>query len=257
MSYNPFTLQDKTILVTGASSGIGRATAIECSKMGATVIITARNEERLQETLSMMEGNGHEVIVADLTDEEQIMTLAVSVPQLDGVFCASGMLNLKSIKFYASKAVESLFSVNTFSAMYLIRDLTKKKKINKGASLVFVSSMASQLIPSAANGIYSASKAALEAFMRQCAMEMRSRMVRSNAILPGMVETPLLNQTIASDIPEAEREKARKEEEKYYIYNRFCKPEEVALMAVYLLSDASSFVTGSSLIIDGGRHFWY
>lgn len=251
MNYNPFTLEGKTILVTGASSGIGRATAVECSKMGATVVLTARNEERLQETLSMMEGEGHTVISADLTDEEQIMELAKDVPQLDGVFCCAGKLNLKAIKFYSSKVVQDMFGANTFSAVYLIRDLLKKKKISEGASLVFMSSVASERIPSTANGIYSACKAAIEAFSRQCAKELQHRMVRSNAITPAMVDTPFLREMILNG------QNAREVEERFYLGKRYCKPEEVALMAVYLLSDASSFVTGTTMVIDGGRHLNY
>lgn len=251
MNYNPFTLEGKTILVTGASSGIGRATAVECSKMGATVVLTARNEERLQETLSMMEGEGHTVISADLADEEQIMTLVKDVPQLDGVFCCAGKLNLKAIKFYSSKAVQDMFGANTFSAMYLVRDLVKKRKINERASLVFISSVASKLIPSTANGIYSACKAAIEAFSRQCAKELQHKFIRSNVIAPAMVDTPLLGEMILNG------QDTREVEEKFYIGKRYCKPEEVALMAVYLLSDAASFVTGTTMVIDGGRHLNY
>lgn len=251
INYNPFSLEGKTILVTGASSGIGRATAIECSKMGATVILSARNEERLNETLSMMEGEGHTIIPADLADEEQIMELVTAVPQLDGVFCSAGKLNLKAIKFYSSKAVQDMFGANTFSAMYLVRDLLKKKKIKDGASLVFMSSVASKLIPSTANGIYSTCKAAIEAFSRQCAKEMAYKLIRSNAIAPAMVDTPLLGEMIMNG------QDTKEVEEKFYLGKRYCKPEEVALMAVYLLSDASSFVTGTTMVIDGGRHLNY
>lgn len=251
IDYNPFSLEGKTILVTGASSGIGRATAIECSKMGATVVLTARNEERLKETLSMMEGKEHLIIPADLTEEEQIIELAKAVPQLDGVFCAAGKLNLKAIKFYSSKAVQEMFGANTFSAVYLVRDLLKKKKINDGASLVYMSSVASMLIPSTANGIYSACKAAIEAFSRQCAKELQHKMIRSNAIAPAMVDTPLLGEMILNG------QDTKATEERFYLGKRFCKPKEVALMAVYLLSDASSFVTGTTMVIDGGRHLNY
>lgn len=248
MNYNPFTLEGKTILVTGASSGIGRATAVECSKMGATVVLTARNEERLQETLSMMEGEGHTVISANLADEEQIMTLAKDVPQLDGLVFSTGMLDLKPIKFYSSKTTNKMCGTSLFSAIYLIRDLLKKRKINNGASLVFISSIAAKLSPSKGNGLYSVSKAGLEAFMRQCAIELVDYRIRANAVEPGMVDTDLLKGMVA-DMPEI-----RKEDEQRYLCKRYGRPEEIAWMAIYLLSDAAEFVNGATMVIDGGRN---
>lgn len=248
MNYNPFTLEGKTILVTGASSGIGRATAVECSKMGATVVLTARNEERLNETLSMMEGEGHSIIPADLADEEQIMTLAKDVPQLDGLVFSTGMLDLKAIKFYSSKTTNKMCGTSLFSAIYLIRDLLKKRKINNGASLVFISSIAAKLSPSKGNGLYSVSKAGLEAFMRQCAIELADYRIRANAVEPGMVDTDLLKGMVA-DMPEI-----RKEDEQRYLCKRYGRPEEIAWMAIYLLSDAAEFVNGATMVIDGGRN---
>lgn len=248
MNYNPFTLEGKTILVTGASSGIGRATAVECSKMGATVVLTARNEERLQETLSMMEGEGHTVISADLADEEQIMTLAKDAPQLDGLVFSTGMLDLKAIKFYSSKTTNKMCGTSLFSAIYLIRDLLKKRKFNNGASLVFISSIAAKLSPSKGNGLYSVSKAGLEAFMRQCAIELVDYRIRANAVEPGMVDTDLLKGMVA-DMPEI-----RKEDEQRYLCKRYGRPEEIAWTAIYLLSDAAEFVNGATMVIDGGRN---
>lgn len=248
MNYNPFSLEGKTILVTGASSGIGRATAIECSKMSATVILTARNEERLNETLSMMEGEGHSIILADLADEEQIMNLALTVPNLDGLVFSTGMLELKAVKFYSSKATNRICDTNLFSVMYLVRNLLKKRKINNGASLVFVSSIAASAVPSIGNGLYSVTKAALEAFMRQCALELADYKIRSNAIEPGMVDTNLLKGMVANEL------EMRKADEQKYLCKRYGRPEEIAWMSVYLLSDASEFVNGSTFVIDGGRH---
>lgn len=243
MNYNPFTLEGKTILVTGASSGIGRATAVECSKMGATVVLTARNEERLQETLSMMEGEGHTVISADLTDEEDITRLVGVLPMLDGVAYIAGAVNVKCLKYFSPKSVQSLFDVNTFSSVYLTRSLIKSKKINMKASLVFLSSISSSLNPCSGNGIYSMTKAAIEAFSRQCAIELKDKEIRSNAILPGMVDTELIT---AFDY-------YREYDEKYYIGGHYGNPKDVALMVVYLMSNASTFITGSSIVMDGGR----
>lgn len=248
MNYNPFSLEGKTILVTGASSGIGRAIAIECSRMGAKVIGTARNEERLQETLTMMEGEGHIMLTADLCEESDIQHLIDEIPSVDGVANVAGMINLKGLKFYSEKNLTRLFNINTFASVSVIRNLLKSKKLNNNASLVFVSSIASELVPSGGNGMYSMTKAAIEAYSRQCAMELTDKHVRSNAILPGMIETELLSQMLTTD------EEARAIEENKYLVKRIGKPQDIALMAVYLLSDAASFVTGASFVIDGGRN---
>lgn len=239
-NYNPFSLFGKTILVTGASSGIGRASAIECSKLGAKVILSARDEGRLNETRAMMDGDGHLIILADLTLEQEIQKLVESVPEVNGVVNAVGKLCDKPIKYYSSSAVEDTFRVNTFSSIYLTREMNKKNKLCSGASLIFISSIASYLHPTVGNGIYSATKASLEAFSRQCAIELRNKDIRANTINPGLIETPLLHNYL--DIINKES------------LNFMGKPEDVARLAVYLLSDASSFVTGASFIIDGGLH---
>lgn len=251
MNYNPFSLEGKTILVTGASSGIGRATAIECSKMGAKVVLTARNEERLNETLGQMEGEGHSVIPADLADEDQIMNLALTVPNLDGLVFSTGMLDIKAIKFYTTKATNRICNANMFSAIYLVRDLLKKRKINNSASLVFISSIAATSVPSKGNGLYSVTKAAIEAFTRQCAIELADYRIRANAIEPGMVDTNLLDNVVSNmmDVRQADEQK--------YLCKRYGRPEEIAWMSIYLLSDASEFVNGATMVIDGGRNLVY
>lgn len=248
MNYNPFSLEGKTILVTGASSGIGRATAIECSKMGAKVVLTARNEERLNETLGQMEGEGHSVIPADLADEDQIMNLALTVPNLDGLVFSTGMLEIKAIKFYTTKATNRICNANMFSAIYLVRDLLKKRKIKNSASLVFISSIAATSVPSKGNGLYSVTKAAIEAFTRQCAMELADYRIRANAIEPGMVDTNLLDYMVSNMVD------VRQADEQRYLCKRYGRPEEIAWMSIYLLSDASEFVNGATMVIDGGRN---
>lgn len=249
--YNPFSLEGKTILVTGASSGIGRVTAIECSRMGATAILSARNVEKLNETLSMMEGEGHIVLPADLSKEEDICKLARTVPKLNGVASIAGFCCLKPLKFYSKSAVEDIFSINTFASMYLIRELLRCKVLSIGASLVFISSISSTFAPANANGIYAASKAAIDAFSRQCALELASKGIRSNTICPGLVNTDLLanNSLYSEEDIEYSNILSR-----VSLFSRLGEPKEVALSAVFLLSDASSFITGSSIVIDGGYH---
>lgn len=239
-NYNPFSLNGKTILVTGASSGIGRATAIECSKMGAKVVLTARNKERLNETLSMMGGYGHFIITADLLQEANISILVQLMPEVNGMVYSAGQLCLKPINYYSSSAIESMFMINAFAPVYLVKELLKRNKISNGASMAFVSSISSCKQPAVGEGIYSASKAAVEAFSRQCAIELYGRGIRANSIEPGVIATPM-----SQDIEEG------------YLCNKklhkfIGKPEDVARLAVYLLSDASSFVTGANFVIDGG-----
>lgn len=248
--YNPFSLEGKTILVTGASSGIGRATAIECSKMGATVILSARNQAKLNETLSLMDGEGHSIVKAELSDEDDIRNLAKNCPLLNGIVSVAGVTCLKPLKYYSKSAVEDVFAVNTFAGMYLIRELLREKKISNNASLVFISSIGSTFSTSNANGIYNASKAAIDAFSRQCALELAGKSIRANTINPGLVPTDLTaNNTIYS----AEAIMASNPD-KISLLKRFGLPEEIAWSAVYLLSDAAAFITGSSIVIDGGYH---
>lgn len=244
MSYNPFTLEGKTILITGASSGIGRATAIECSKMGATCIITARNEERLLETLSKMEGEGHRLIIADIATQDGIDIVVEQTQNIDGLVNNAGISHTKLINFIKEEEINHIFSVNAFAPMLLIRSLLKKKRLNTGASIVFVSSAAS-INPDVANSIYSATKAAIASFSRSCAKELSGKQIRSNSIHPGMVETPLVQNLIFS-AEELEIDKAK------YLVKRYGEPKEIAWSIIYLLSDASAWVTGTQLVIDGG-----
>ena len=243
-TYNPFSLVGKTILITGASSGIGRATAIECSKLGATCVITGRNEERLNETLSQMLGEGHVSIVADISTEEGIDTLVERSPSVDGLVNNAGVSGNKPIKFYKQDDLDRIFQTNAFAPMLLVKGILKKKKINDGGSIVFTSSVAAYN-SSLGNGIYGSSKAALAAYMRYCARELAAKKVRANSIHPAMVETPLIH---GGSISEADLQNDMAK----YPLGRYGKPEEIAQMIIYLLSDASAWVTGTSMLIDGG-----
>lgn len=243
-TYNPYSLVGKTILITGASSGIGRATAIECSKLGATCVLTGRNEERLQETMSQLAGEGHQYIIADLSTQEGIDTLAEQAPILDGVVNNAGTGKTKPIAFIKQDDLDLVFQTNTFAPILVIKALLKKKKIARGASLVFTSSVAA-FSSHIGNGIYGASKAALMAYMHYCARELADKQIRANAIHPGMVETKLIHgHSISEEELQADMQR--------YPLKRYGQPEEVAHMMIYLLSDASAWVTGQSFIIDGG-----
>lgn len=244
--YNPFTLEGKTILVTGASSGIGKRTAIECSRLGAKLIISARNEERLKATLNELEGDGHTMMIADVTDTKQIETLVDNLPKIDGFSCNSGIANTSLVNFYKEDDIENVFRTNTFSMMMFTKFLVKKKKLNKGASIVFTASAGNIFWATPANGIYGASKCAIDGFMRTTALELAPKGVRCNCVCPTMIVSDMMGSTGSISSEQYE------EDMKKYPLGRYGKPEEVAWGIIYLLSDASSFTTGTALKLDGG-----
>ena len=243
--FNPFSLKDKTILVTGASSGIGRAIAIECSKMGASVIITARSEERLQETLREMEGEQNKLIVADLSIDEDIENLANELPALDGVVHCAGFTIPKPFNFLSKDDVDAVMKVNFSTPVFLTQKLLKSKKINKKASIVFISSISGVYVSYVAGSLYSASKGAVNGIVKGMAIELAAKQIRVNSVNPGMIETNILSSGVVS-------EEQLNEDKKKYPLKRYGKPEEVAYAVIYLLSEASSWTTGSNILIDGG-----
>ena len=243
MSYNPFSLEGKRVLVTGASSGIGKAVAQECSKCGAQLVLTARNEERLKATLDSLEGEGHSMIIADLTNQEELMTLVAQLEPVDGVVLCAGINDKSIIKFLNQEHVDKMLATNFTSPVYLSQMLTKKKKLNKEASIVFISSI-SAFYPSVSNAMYASSKAALSQFAKVLALELMPQKIRVNCIEPAFVETGMLNKYEISDKMDEIRANAP--------FGRFLEPIEVAQAAIYLLSDATKLVTGSNLVMDGG-----
>ena len=242
--FNPFSLVGKTILVTGASSGIGRATAILCSQMGANVVVTGRNEGRLKETLESLYGEGHLQIAADLTKEESIARLAEDIPSLDGIVHCAGIGHRKPCKAITAEDIVTVMNANFNAAVLLQSSLLAKKKVNKSASLVFVSSRAAE-IPSVANSLYSASKGAIKSYAKCLSLELAPRAIRVNCICPAMVWTPLI-------LKDGVTEEELQAEQSKYPLKRYGKPEDIANLAVFLLSDASSWMTGSCIDITGG-----
>ena len=245
MSYNPFSIAGRTILVTGASSGIGRATAIECSRMGATVIITGRNEARLNDTLQTLEGEGHLAIPADLAKTEDMDALVIQVPHIDGLVNNAGITDTVMTQFISRERLERILEVNTVAPILLAQKLLKKKKITKGGSIVFTCSISGTCVCVGGNAIYSTSKGAINGFVKNAALDLSVKGIRVNEVCPGMIDTNILgNSSISNEM--LGKEAAR------YPMKRFGRPEEVAHGIIYLLSDASSFVTGTGIIIDGG-----
>lgn len=238
-----FSLEGKQLLVTGASSGIGRAMAIECSKAGASVVLTARNKERLQETLTMMTPGKHIIYPAEMMQEEDVVNLAKSIPdKLDGVVLCAGINDKLIIKQISNPDIDKMVSTNFTGPVRLVQSLLKGKKINKYCSFVFMSSV-SAFYPSVSNALYASTKAAITQFSKILALEVLPLKARVNCIEPAFVETEMISKYPPEVLDEIRAN---------YPLGRFAKPEEIAYAAIYYLSDASQLVTGTSLVIDGG-----
>lgn len=244
MEYNPFSLNGKTILITGAAGGIGRATAIECAKLGARLLLTDINEDALKVTKSLLEGENHDYMVANLTSQEALDALVADMPSLDGFVSNAGITKPMPVKFINKEDMERILSINTLAPIYLTQRLLKKKKFNTGASIVFTVSVGGVYTTAPGNAMYGASKGALQVFVKNVALEMAPK-IRCNSVNPGMVNTNLAGRSYSDE----DREK----DIQTYPMKRYGEPRDVALAIVYLLSDASSWVTGHSLIIDGGK----
>lgn len=243
-TFNPFTLEGKTILVTGASSGIGRGIAIACSKMGAAVIINGRNDQRLAETMTEMQGEENLSLAADLSDSNSLTGMVSRLPKLDGIVHCAGIGQRVLCKQLQEADLDTMMDVNFKAPVMLQTEILKQKKINKGASIVFIASIASDS-PSIGNAVYSASKGAIISYANCLALELAPRQIRVNCILPAMIWTDLI---LKGGITEEEL----KEDEKKYPLKRYGKPEDIANLSIYLLSNAAAWMTGSSIKITGG-----
>lgn len=243
--HNGFALTEKNILITGASSGIGRTVAEICASAEANCIITGRNKARLKETLSSLATGNHILIPADLTSESELNSLVLSLPALNGLVCCAGIVETKLLKFSDESDMNHLFATNCFSAIRLIRTLVQNHKLAKDASIVIISSISGVKCAYLGGSLYGATKGALEGFSKAIALELAPRKIRVNTIVPGMIESPMLDDCTAdSDLIEADK--------KRYPLKRYGRPQDVAYSANFLLSDAASWITGSSLLIDGG-----
>jgi NAD(P)-dependent dehydrogenase (short-subunit alcohol dehydrogenase family) len=209
------------------------------------VIITARNEERLNETLELLEGDGHQKVIADLTIMDNIDMLVNSVPQLDGLVNNAGISKLLPVQFLNEDDLSRVLKINTITPVFLTQRLYKKKRFNRNASIVFTSSIGGVFTVTPGSTMYGMSKGALNVFMKYAALEMSQKGIRCNCVNPGMIETELMNKDTYTE------EERAKNIVKYPL-KRFGQPKEVAFGIVYLLSNASAWVTGSSLVIDGG-----
>ena len=240
---NPFSLEGKTIMVTGASSGIGKATAIECSNAGAKVILLGRNRDRLSQAKNECKGGDHSIIQFDLSGIDNISSLLKILPELDGIVHSAGVNTKYLVKNVNREKIDELMHTNYYAPALITQHLLKNKKLRKNASMVFISSISASYA-SVSNALYASSKAALNAFVRCLAMEIAPRGMRANVIQPGVIETPILKTYAMTD--------------ELQDFKNSCPlghpgdPSDIALGCVYLLSEASKFATGTILTIDGG-----
>ena len=243
--YNPFTLEGKVILVTGASSGIGKEIAIESSKMGAELIISARNKTRLDQTFRQLSGQNHKQSIANLLNYEEIESLASDLPPLDGIVHVAGIFKPKLFQFLNKEELNLVMNTNFIGPVLLTNCILRRKLFRKNSSIVFISSISGVFCSSIGGASYSASKGALNGVVKGMALALASKKIRINSILPGMIETDLLKESsISNDQIKLDKER--------YPLGRYGKPADIAYATIYFLSDASSWVTGSNLLIDGG-----
>lgn len=236
-------LEGKRILVTGASSGIGRVVSQYVAREKGEVVLVARNEERLKETLASLAGESHKYICCDLTNEEELKRMADSLETLDGVVFCAGVNEFVPAKFISREKTDRIFRTNCFSQIILVQTLLKKKLIRKGASLVFISSVSS-LLGTPGTMLYAASKGAINSAVKVLATELSGMRIRVNAICPGIVRTQMIGNTNIS-------EEQFLEQEKLYPLG-LGAPEDVADAVMYHLSDGSRWLTGNIMVLDGG-----
>lgn len=238
-----FDLNNKTILVTGGSSGIGKSIANLCSHLGAQTIIVGRNEKRLQENVSSM-GISASYIVADLTSDDDIQALVEKLPKLNGIVHCAGIGHRKMGKQVTREDVEKVMRINFEAPVLLQAALLSSKKVLPGSSIVFIASKAASS-PSIGNGIYSASKGALISYAKCLSLELAPRQIRVNCVNPAMIWTDLILQGTAT------KEDLELEQQNYPL-KRYGQPEDVANMVAFLLSDVSSWLTNSCYDVTGG-----
>lgn len=249
MTTSPFSLADKTILVTGASSGIGRATALLCAQQGARVLMLGRNAERLAETLGMTgRPDFHRVLSVDLCDQEALEALlpGVLLSPLSGMVHCAGISTTLPFRMVREQHLQQFFETNVFAALHLTRRLLKPALFSEaGGSVVFLSSVMG-LTGSPGKTLYGMTKGALLSATRSLALEYAPRKIRFNCISPGVVATPMSAAAVYSRDEQALAEiRARHP-------LGLGEADDVAAACVYLLSDAARWITGSNLVVDGG-----
>ena len=246
MENNIVNLENKTFLITGASSGIGKATAVLLASLGAKCVITGRNVARLGEVLQSLKGLGHLAIEADVSEQSNIEKLCHESPSLDGIVHCAGIIQLLPHKFISLKSFDNVININLYAPFFITQAFLKKKKINHQSSIVFVSSISGFTIGSKGNLMYSASKSAINGIVKVLALELSDKKIRVNSISAGMVKTEMW----INDKMLISEEQLTTDEQKYPL--GYGEPEDVANIAAFLVSSAAKWITGSNIIADGG-----
>jgi len=243
---NPYTLENKTILVTEAASAIGRQIAIECSKLGAIVIAQDKNHEVLLETMSLLCGDGHRMVDIDLDNEIEIADFVTNCENLDGLSLNRNISTTALLKFVNANSLNTMLETNVIGPILILQKLVKAKKFNKNASIVYLSSVSGVFTVHYADSMNAMTNGAISAFVKGAALDLAAQGIRVNSVNPSVIETPeLLESSILTD-------EELNEKRNYFPLKRFGSPIDVALPVTYLLSDASSWITGVHLPIDGG-----
>jgi len=239
-----YSLEGKTIFITGASSGIGAQAAISTGEAGARLIITGRDEKRLNDTLHGIKGKDHKSYTSDLTDESHINDLVDKLPELDGIVHCAGITSHLPVQFVNSKSLTEVFGINFVAPVLLTSRSLKKKKIRDNSSIVFLSSISTEH-PYFGGSLYVSTKSALEGYSKVLAMELSSRRIRSNCLSPGIVRTPMVDKTEET----ISKETLKKYEDMSLLGTG--KPADVADVILFFLSDASRWITGTNLELGG------
>lgn len=251
MDKTPFALNDKVIVITGASSGIGRQCAISCSQMGARVMLFGRDSQRLEETLQAMVNPAlHESFAVDLCEYEQTAAMIKDISQrigrISGLINCAGISTTLPINAVSTDKMEAFFRTNVLGSLNLTKLVVSASSFSKqGGSVVFISSVMG-VVGAKGKTLYSMTKGALVSASKSLAVELAPRGIRVNSVAPGVVQTPMSQSAIYS----------RNQEALDYVTNQhplgLGLPEDVANACVFLLSDASRWITGTNLVVDGG-----
>lgn len=244
-------LTDKNICVTGASSGIGREISILLSKLGAKVMMVARNEERLKSVLNDLEGKDHKIFAFDLSEveliESRFKNIIDEVGPLNGLVHSAGIGEVRPLKMLKPRHLREVMDINFNSFVEIVRCITKRNAYSPTLSIVGISSVSS-LQGNQSKTAYSASKAAMDASIRCMAKELSGRGVRVNSVMPGLIKTEIFESFLEEGADSEDAANVMKRQ-----YMGIGHPGDVANMVAYLLSDAAKFITGASMPIDGGR----